>query len=236
MQVMSLLDSGASGSRSKVDAPSAFCFLGPGTSAEGGEGRSEEARESSRGSERTRHRSGEEGTRRVYRDIPEDLRRVIEPIVLDHGCELLDVEMLGGARGSVLRVTIDRKEGDGRVEVERCAVISREIGTQLDVTDAMPGKYNLEVSSPGLDRMLSREKDFAAARGQEVKLKTRRPVGGRRRFKGRLIDFEDRVVHLNVDGQAFAIPFDEVEKANSMYQFSRADFAATGGKSGGNDR
>ena len=120
----------------------------------------------------------------MYRDIPEDLRRLIEPIVEDQDCELVDVETLGGARGNLLRVTIDRKEGDGRVAVERCASISREIGTQLDANDAMPGSYHLEVSSPGLDRVLSREKDFAAACGQEVKLKTRRPVGGRRRFKG----------------------------------------------------
>ncbi len=213
----------------------------PGSGTNGPErGERETGRERTSGDEKGRDERDEsaerKGTRRVYRDIPEDLRRLIEPIVEDHDCELVDVEIQGGARAGVLRVTVDRKEGDGRVAVERCAAISREIGTQLDVNDAMPGSYNLEVSSPGLDRMLSREKDFAAACGQEVKLKTRRPVGGRRRFKGRLIDFESGIVHLVVDGQSFEVPFADVEKANSMYQFSRADFAATGGKSGGNDR
>ncbi len=187
----------------------------------------------------------------MYRDIPEELRRLIEPVVADHGCELVDVDSRFGSSGSgLLRITVDRSEGDGRVGVERCAEISREIGTQLDANDAIPGSYSLEVSSPGLDRTLSRDKDFAAACGQEVKLKTRRPVDGRRRFKGRLIDFKEGIAVLQVDGEAFEIPFEDVEKANSIYQFSPADFAkrpegecpkaendeARGGKSGGTNR
>ncbi len=171
----------------------------------------------------------------VYRDIPEDLRKLIEPIVADHDCELIDVETrAGSSRTGVLRITIDRKEGDGRVGVERCAEVSREIGTQLDIHGAIPGSYSLEVSSPGLDRMLSREKDFAAACGQEVKLRTRRPVGGRRKFKGRLLDFSDGIAVLSVDGDQFQVPFAEIERANSMYQFTRADFAKA--KSGEDNR
>jgi ribosome maturation factor RimP len=166
------------------------------------------------------------GERRVYRDIPEDLRRWIEPVVEDHGCELVDIDsQLGSSRSRLLRITVDRKEGDGRVGVERCAEISREIGTQLDAQDAIPGSYRLEVSSPGLDRVLAREKDFAAACGQEIKLKTRRPIAGRRRFKGRLIDFVQGDAVIAVDGEEFRIPFEAVEKANSIYQFSPADFA-----------
>jgi len=173
----------------------------------------------------------------VYRDIPEDLRSLIEPVVEDHECELVDVETVtGSARRGLIRVTIDRREGDGRVAVERCAEISREIGTQLDVHDGIPGAYNLEVSSPGLDRMLSREKDFEAACGQEVKLKTRRPVGGRRKFKGRLLEFSDGIAVLSVDGNRFRVPFAEVERANSMYQFTRADFASSNAKSGEDSR
>ena len=173
----------------------------------------------------------------MYRDIPKDLRRLIEPVVEDHDCELVDVEtVMGSPRAGLLRITIDRKECDGRVAVERCAEISREIGTQLDANDAMSSSYHLEVSSPGLHRMLSREKDFAAACGQEVKLKTRRPLDGRRRFKGRLLDYRDGIVRLLVDGLEFEVPFAEVEKANSMYEFSRADFAIANGKSDGDNR
>jgi ribosome maturation factor RimP len=175
----------------------------------------------------------------VYRDIPEDLRSLIEPVAESHGCELVNVESnMGSSRSGLLRIVIDRKESDGRVAVELCAEISREIGTQLDANDAIPGSYNLEVSSPGLDRVLAREKDFAAACGQEIKLKTRRPVGGRRRFKGRLLEFSEGVAVLMVDGEHYPIPFVDVEKANSMYQFSRADFAQSekGEDPAGNDR
>jgi ribosome maturation factor RimP len=162
----------------------------------------------------------------VYRDIPEDLRGLIEPVVEDHRCELVDVETVSGtSRTGLLRITIDSAEGDGKVGVERIAAVSREIETQLDANDAVAGTYRLEVSSPGLDRLLAREKDFAAACGKQVKLKTRRPVGGRRRFKGRLLEFEEGVVIVEIDGQRYEVPFDEIERANSMYEFSRADFA-----------
>ena len=112
------------------------------------------------------------------------------------------------------------------VPVDLCAEVSREIETQLDANEAVAGRYRLEVSSPGLDRTLAREKDFAAACGEEVKIKTRRPLDGRRRFKGVLIDFNDGMARVSVDGRAIEIPFAEIEKSNKLYKFSRADFKA----------
>jgi len=168
----------------------------------------------------------------VYRDIPDDLRELIEPVVADHGCELVDVDDVRGSGPGVLRVTIDRSEGDGQVPVDGCAEISREIESQLDAADVMPGRYRLEVSSPGLDRVLAREKDFLAACGMEVRIETRRLLAERRRFRGTLIDFKEGIVRLLVDGTEVEIPFDEIVKANSLYQFSRADFSS-GGRSGG---
>ncbi len=161
----------------------------------------------------------------MYRDIPEDLRALIEPVVVDHGCELVDVEVSKGAGQGLLRVTIDRTEGDGLVSIDCCAQVSRELQTLLDVADAIGGAYRLEVSSPGLDRILAREKDFSAACGEEVKIRTRRPLEGRRRFRGLLIAFEGECVRVEVDGKPVEIPFDEIEKANMIYEFSRADFA-----------
>ena len=134
----------------------------------------------------------------MYRDIPEDLRGLIEPVVTDHDCELVDVEVVRGSGPGLLRVTIDNGQGDGRVAVERCAEVSREIATQLDAADAMSGSYRLEVSSPGLDRTLAREKDFVAACGSEVKVRTRRPLDGRRRFKGVLVDFREGVARIGL--------------------------------------
>jgi ribosome maturation factor RimP len=164
----------------------------------------------------------------VYRDIPAELRSLVEPVVADHGLELVDLDLVRGRGPWVVRVIVDRAEGDGRVPIERCAALSRELGSQLDAVDAIPARYTLEVSSPGLDRRLSREKDFRAACGSEVRIETREPLGGRRRFRGRLLGFEEDTARVEVDGQPLSIPFSAVAKANTIYQFSRADFARAG--------
>ena len=161
----------------------------------------------------------------MYRDIPEALRELIEPVVQGHGLELVDVELSRGRGPWGLRVTVDTPAGDGRVSVDRCAEVSREIGTNLDAANAIPVRYRLEVSSPGLDRRLAREKDFAGACGAEVQIETRQPMEGRRRFRGTLLAFEGDVARVRVDGLEVAIPFAEVAKANTVYQVTRADFS-----------
>jgi ribosome maturation factor RimP len=161
----------------------------------------------------------------VYRDIPEELRVLIEPVVGDAGFELVDALLTRGRAPWLLRVTIDTPEGDGRVPIERCAGVSREIGSQLDAADAIPVSYRLEVSSPGLDRLLAREKDFERALGAEVSIETRRPLAGRRRFRGLLLGFEAGLARVSVDGSEIAIPFAEIAKARSIYRFTRDDFA-----------
>jgi ribosome maturation factor RimP len=161
----------------------------------------------------------------VYRDIPEGLRQVIEPVVEAAGLELVDIALTRGRQPWGLRITIDTPAGDGRVPIGVCAAVSREVSTHLDAADAIPASYRLEVSSPGLDRALAREKDFAAACGAEVALETRRPVDGRRRFRGTLVAFEAGIAQLRVDGQEFGIPFEEVARAHTIYRFTRADFA-----------
>lgn len=150
---------------------------------------------------------------------------MIEPVVTEHGCALVDVEIARNRGTGLLRVTVDSESGDGRVPVEKCAAVSREVETLLDAADTMPGAYKLEVSSPGLDRVLGRERDFEAAVGHEIKLQTRRPLEGRKRFRGRLVSFESGALKMNVDGEEALIPFDEVEKANMIYEFTSADFA-----------
>ena len=163
--------------------------------------------------------------RTVYRDIPEELRHLVEPVVEAAGLELVDVVLTRGRAPWFLRVTIDTPAGDGRVPIEACAAVAREVATHLDAADAIPVTYRLEVSSPGLDRVLARQKDFAAACGAEVALETRRPQEGRRRFRGTLVAFEDGIARLRVDGTEFGIAFDEVARAHTIYRFTRADFA-----------
>jgi len=165
----------------------------------------------------------------VYRDIPPELRALIEPIVEANGYELVDVTLRRGRPPWLVRITIDTPEGDGRVPVDRCAAVSREVATHLDAEDMIERSYRLEVSSPGLDRVLAREKDFAAACGCEVNLETRRPLSGRRRFRGRLQSFEGSVARLSVDGTEFEIPFEEVARGNRIYDITAADFARAEG-------
>jgi ribosome maturation factor RimP len=161
----------------------------------------------------------------IYLDIPEALRNLIEPVVEEHGCELVDVEVAQNRGKGLLRITVDSPSGDGRVPIERCASISREVETLLDAAETMPEAYQLEVSSPGLDRVLGREKDFTAAIDLEVKLRTRSPIQGRKRFRGRLLSVASGVLKMNVDGEEASIPLDEVEKAKSIYEFTSADFS-----------
>ena len=167
----------------------------------------------------------------MYADIPEKIRGLVEPVVEDHGYELMNVETLHGRQSVLLRITIDNRLGDGRVKVDDVAAVSREIETNLDAADAIEGVYRLEVSSPGLDRMLAREKDFSAACGRQVNIKTRRPLDGRRRFKGGLVDFRDGRIVLEVAGdrgvEETTIAFGDIEKANVVYAFSSEDFVST---------
>jgi ribosome maturation factor RimP len=157
---------------------------------------------------------------------------LIEPVVDEHGCELVDVEVARNRGTGLLRITVDNPNGDGRIAIRRCAAISREIETLLDAADAMPGAYQLEVSTPGLDRLLGREKDFVAAINQEVKLQTRRPIEGRKRYRGRLISLESGVLKMKVDRDEVLIPIEEVEKANLIYEFTSADFAKESSQGG----
>ena len=166
----------------------------------------------------------------MYREIPEALRRVVEPVVRAHGLALVDVVQRRGPAPWLLRVIVDTLAGDGRVPVEACARLSRELGVHLDAGELLTARYELEVSSPGLSRTLARERDFEAACGKQVKLETRAPIAGRRRFQGQLLAFENGRVRLlpsdaGTDADAVEIPFDEIARGREVYEFRREDFA-----------
>lgn len=161
----------------------------------------------------------------MYRDIPEGYRGLIEPIVMDHGLELVDVELRQAASPWTVRVIVDTPEGDGRVPVDLCAEVSREVAAGFDAADLVQAAYTLELSSPGLDRTLAREKDFHAACGSEVRIETREPVEGRRRFRGRLLAFDGTTAEVEVDGEPREVPFDAISRAKSFYTFTKDDFA-----------
>ncbi|MGA8152541.1 MAG: ribosome maturation factor RimP [Terriglobales bacterium] len=153
------------------------------------------------------------------------VREIVERVAASSGLEVVEVEMRGGGKARMLRIFIDKPGG---VTHEDCANLSREAGTILDVEDAIPGgSYVLEVSSPGLDRKLSRPADYQRFTGSRVKVTTRNPVNGNRHFEGRLENFQDGLLTLDVSParkksrpeqaaapQTLQIELGNVEKAN----------------------
>jgi ribosome maturation factor RimP len=155
----------------------------------------------------------------MYKDIPADFRRVVEPVVQAHGLELVDAGIGRGPTRSLVRIVVDTPVGDGRVLLDDCARISREVGHGLDVSDLLPGAYTLEVTSPGVDRTLGREIDFSRVVGRRVAVETRAVLDGRRRFKGELVAFDGETATVRSEGRDFAIPFATIERAQAFFPF-----------------
>jgi ribosome maturation factor RimP len=110
----------------------------------------------------------------------DQIRAITERVAASNGLEIVEIELRGGGKSRMLRIFIDKPEG---VTHEDCAKLSREVSTILDVEDAIPGSYVLEVSSPGLDRKLFRPADFERYQGSRVKLTTKGAVNGNRHFE-----------------------------------------------------
>lgn len=127
----------------------------------------------------------------------EHVRGIVERVAASRGLEVVEVDFRGGGKARMLRVFIDKPGG---VTHEDCANVSHEVGTILDVEDAVPGgSYLLEVSSPGLDRKLVRPADYERFAGSLVKVTTREPVDGNRHFQGRLESFQEGRLTLDLD-------------------------------------
>jgi ribosome maturation factor RimP len=123
------------------------------------------------------------------------VRDIAERVATSSGLEVVEVELRGGGKARMLRIFIDKAAG---VTHEDCVSVSREVSTILDVEDAIPGSYTLEVSSPGLDRKLFRPKDYERFTGSLIKLTTQQPVNGNRHFEGRLEHFEQGRLTLDL--------------------------------------
>jgi ribosome maturation factor RimP len=115
----------------------------------------------------------------------EPIEALATPVLRAHGLTLVDLDYRGGGRRWILRFFVDKADG---VTIDDCQRFSREIGDLLDVSDLVPGSFDLEVSSPGLDRELKTDREFAWATGREVRAWTREPVDGQREFVGRLVE------------------------------------------------
>lgn len=154
------------------------------------------------------------------RRLQETLRALAEPVVAQQGCELVAIELLGGGGGTILRVSVDKPGGS---TIEDCTRISRAFSRVLDEADPIGSSYDLEVSTPGIERPLQRESDFARFVGCEARVKL---YGGdsRRRIKARLLEVAGGRVRVDVDGEQRTWAIADIERANlilTLEQYAR---------------
>ena len=173
----------------------------------------------------------------------EELWKLAEPHVEGSGLELVELQWNREPEGWILRLFIDRPGFDGMVTFEDCERVSRDLSTALDVTDAIPHTYRLEVSSPGIDRPLRRLRDFARFAGKKAKIRTTDPVEGRRNFSGVLSGVtgeEGPQNHAHVvvecDGKSYQVPLAAIARAQLVPDWDaefRRDRGGTNGHGSG---
>ena len=139
-----------------------------------------------------------------------ELIRLLEPTIERMGYELTDLELKLGGRSGLVRVFIDQ---DGGVDIDDCEAVSHQVSAILDVEDPLPGNYTLEVSSPGLDRTLTKPAHFQRFMGEDVRVKLRFPLSGRRNFSGALKAADEENIEVEVDGESHKLPLATIESA-----------------------
>jgi ribosome maturation factor RimP len=151
----------------------------------------------------------------MFDDLKEKVRELAQPVALGEGLDLIHVECLKMHTGWIVRLYLDKEEG---VTLDDCTGLSNQLGDIFDVHDVIKGRYTLEVSSPGLDRPISRDQDFAKYKGSKVNIKTALKIEGVKNFHGILMDFIEekgqKMVLVEVSGKQYRIPKAEIVKAN----------------------
>ena len=142
--------------------------------------------------------------------LRDQLIELLEPVVSRLGYELWELEYGARPGGGLLRLYIDSPDG---ISVDDCERVSRAVSEELDAADPISTEYTLEVSSPGLDRVLRTQQHFERFAGEQVKLEMTQAVNGRKRFAGRLTDVSSGEITLEVDGAAVQLPIAGIHKA-----------------------
>ncbi len=140
----------------------------------------------------------------------DELAALIEPTVERLGFELTDLEVKLGGRNGVVRLFIDQPAG---VTLDDCEKVSLAVSALLDVEDPVPGHYDLEVSSPGLNRKLTKPEHFTRFAGELVKVEMRFPIEGRKRFRGQITAADDEKIEVEVDGVRYSLPLATIDTA-----------------------
>lgn len=140
----------------------------------------------------------------------DELAALLEPTVEGLGYELADLEVKLGGRSGVVRLFIDQPAG---ITLDDCEKVSLAVSALLDVEDPLPGHYDLEVSSPGLNRKLTKPAHFERFAGEEVKVEMRFPIEGRKRFRGQLKASDADNILVVVDGIEHSLPISTIDTA-----------------------
>jgi ribosome maturation factor RimP len=150
--------------------------------------------------------------------ITEKVREIAERVASSEGIEIVEVQLLGGGGSRLLRIFIDKPQGVSHAD---CEFISQQVGTILDIEDVVPGsRYTLEVSSPGVERKLTKPREFERFLGQKVKVVLRQPVENQRHWVGALTGFAHGVITLEpAPGRSVQFPLEQVEKANLKFDW-----------------
>ncbi|MFT6206330.1 MAG: ribosome maturation factor RimP [Colwellia sp.] len=143
---------------------------------------------------------------------------MLRPAVEEVGKELLGIEYISAGNNSVLRLFIDHENG---IDVDDCAEVSRQVGAILDVEDPIGSEFNLEVSSPGLDRPLFDKPHYEAVIGEIIEVKLSIPLNGRRKFKGRLAAVENDTLVVTVDSEDYELVLGNIVKGNLVFNHNK---------------
>jgi ribosome maturation factor RimP len=144
--------------------------------------------------------------------LRDQLGELLGPVVAGLGYELWELEYAPRAGGGLLRLYIDTKS-DAGITLDDCERVSRGVSEALDAADPIPGHYTLEVSSPGLDRVLRTRAHFERFAGERVRLEMMQPVDGRKRFAGRLKQVGESEITLELDGGTVSLPIEDIHRA-----------------------
>ena len=150
-------------------------------------------------------------------DRQSEIKGLIEPAIQSLGCELWGVEYAAQGKHATLRIYIEK---EGGVQVDDCERVSRQISAVLDVEDPIQSAYTLEVSSPGMDRLLFEKQQYEEFLGAQLKVRLRTNFEGRRNFSGILAALEDDEVVLRADDQEYVFPIESIDRAQVVPTFN----------------
>lgn len=170
------------------------------------------------------------GLQKFMQGFLEQVKKIVEDVSQREGCSLWDLEFIGAGQGRTLRVYIEKPGVEGGISIDDCSNVSRGINLILDVEDVIPGgAYNLEVSSPGLERVLKQKWHFEQSIGKQIFVRTFAPLldlnpevtelGKAKQVTGELVQVSDSKIQIKWDEKFVNVPFDQITKAHSVFEF-----------------